>query len=97
MIIIREGRQEDEGAVRAVNEKAFGQPDEADIVDRLRQSCPCLLFLVALVGDEIVGHILNTIPASASRAPPCTALPASGKVFLPFKSKEKHKKAIVIV
>ena len=36
MIIIREEREEDSGAVRAVNEEAFGQPDEADIVDRLR-------------------------------------------------------------
>jgi putative acetyltransferase len=58
MIIIREERQEDEEAVRAVNEKAFGQPDEANIVDSLQQSCPGLLSLVALDGDEVVGHIL---------------------------------------
>ena len=44
MIIIREERQEDREAVRAVNENAFGQPDEA--------------YMVALAGDEIVGHIL---------------------------------------
>jgi putative acetyltransferase len=41
-----------------VNEKAFGQPDEANIVDSLQQSCPGLLSLVALDGDEVVGHIL---------------------------------------
>jgi len=37
MIIIREERQEDKQAqaVRAVNEKAFGQPDEANIVNML--------------------------------------------------------------
>ncbi len=58
MIIIREEKEEDREAIRAVNEKAFGQPDEADIVDRLRKSCPGLLSLVALEGDEIVGHIL---------------------------------------
>jgi putative acetyltransferase len=57
MIIIREEREEDREAIRAVNEKAFGQPDEADIVDRLRKSCSGLLSLVALEGNEIVGHI----------------------------------------
>jgi hypothetical protein len=58
MIIIREEKEEDREAIRAVNEKAFGQPDEADIVDRLRKSWPNRLSLVALAGDEVVGHIL---------------------------------------
>ena len=57
MIIICEEREEDKEAVRAVNENAFGQPAEADIVDRLRENCPGLLSLVALEGDEIVGHL----------------------------------------
>jgi putative acetyltransferase len=58
MIIIREERPEDEEAIRAVNEKAFGQPAEAIIVDKLRKNCPGFLSLVALEGDEVVGHIL---------------------------------------
>ncbi len=60
MIVIREERREDKQAqvIRAVNEKAFGQPDEANIVDSLQKSCPGLLSLVALDGDEVVGHIL---------------------------------------
>jgi putative acetyltransferase len=58
MIIIREERREDEGAIRALNEKAFGQPAEASIVDKLRENCLGLLSLVALEGDEVVGHIL---------------------------------------
>ncbi|MBN1235330.1 MAG: N-acetyltransferase [Methanotrichaceae archaeon] len=58
MIIIREERKKDREAIRAVNEKAFGQPAEASIVDKLRKSCPALLSLVALDGDEVVGHIL---------------------------------------
>jgi putative acetyltransferase len=40
MIIIRAEREEDREAIRAVSEQAFGQPNEADIVDRLRESCP---------------------------------------------------------
>jgi putative acetyltransferase len=58
MITIREERVEDKEAVRAVNEQAFGQPTEADIVDSLRENCPVLLSLVALEGDKVVGHIL---------------------------------------
>ena len=68
MIIIRVERQEDEGSVRVVNEQAFGQPAEADIVDRLRKSCPGLLSLVALDGDEVVGHILFS-PAKIEGSP----------------------------
>ena len=40
MVDIRPETPEDEAQVRAVNEKAFGQPVEADLVDRLRVSCP---------------------------------------------------------
>jgi putative acetyltransferase len=58
MIFIREEKVEDIEQIRIINEQAFGQPAEASIVDRLRQNCPDLLSLVALDGDEIVGHIL---------------------------------------
>ena len=68
MIIIREEKEEDREAIRAVNEKAFGQPDEADIVDRLRKSCPGLLSLVALDGDKVVGHILFSPSRNRRRA-----------------------------
>lgn len=37
---------------------AFGQPQEADVVDKLRQNCPDLLPLVAVLDKRIVGHIL---------------------------------------
>jgi putative acetyltransferase len=63
MIIIREERPEDIEAIRKINEEAFGQPAEADIVDRLREACENLLSLVAVQGVEVVGHILFS-PAS---------------------------------
>jgi putative acetyltransferase len=44
--------------IRMVNELAFEQPDEADIVDRLRESCDDLLSLVAVRDQNVVGHIL---------------------------------------
>ncbi len=55
---IREETPQDEAAIRQVNERAFGQKQEADIVDRLRERCPDRLSLVALQGGRIVGHIL---------------------------------------
>ena len=58
MISIRRERPEDIGSIRAVNEAAFGQRTEGDIVDALRHACPDLLSLVAESDDEIVGHIL---------------------------------------
>ncbi|MDO8736026.1 MAG: N-acetyltransferase [Thermoleophilia bacterium] len=60
MIEIRMERPEDISAVRIVNELAFGQPTEADIIDGLRMNCPDSLSLVAVDGDAVVGHILFT-------------------------------------
>ena len=58
MIEVREERQEDIGAVREVNMRAFGQTAEASIVDALRERCPGLLSLVAVDSGRIVGHVL---------------------------------------
>jgi putative acetyltransferase len=41
-----------------VNERAFGQPQEADIVDHVRRNCGDRLSLVAVVNDQVVGHVL---------------------------------------
>jgi putative acetyltransferase len=43
--------------IRHVNEQAFGRPDEADIVDSLRQRGALVLSLVALLDEQVVGHI----------------------------------------
>jgi putative acetyltransferase len=43
-----------------VLEAAFPEPTEADLVDRLRVSCPEGLSLVAIEDEELVGHILFT-------------------------------------
>lgn len=50
----------DVAAIREVEEAAFGQPDEADLVDRLRDDGEVLLSLVAEVDGRIEGHILFT-------------------------------------
>jgi len=57
-IILRREMPADRPAVHMVNEPAFGRPQEADLVDRLRDGCPGLFSLVAVAGVKVVGHIL---------------------------------------
>jgi putative acetyltransferase len=55
---IREEGPGDVPAIRRVNEEAFGQPQEARLVAELRANEGVLLSLVALVDDQVAGHIL---------------------------------------
>jgi putative acetyltransferase len=55
---IRAETDADQAAVRRVNQLAFGQDDEAGIVDALRHGGHARLSLVAEVGGAVVGHIL---------------------------------------
>ena len=54
---IRPERHDDVAAVRRVNEAAFGQRAEADLVDRLREAAVDSVSLVAEL-DGVVGHLL---------------------------------------
>lgn len=58
MVEIRVELPGDIEAVREVNEKAFGEPQEAEIVDALRTTCKELLSLVAVHNNRVIGHIL---------------------------------------
>ena len=61
-MLIREATTADAAEIRAVVAAAFGQPDEADLVDALRADGDALVELVAEDsfegGDFIIGHIL---------------------------------------
>lgn len=60
MSIIRPEEPSDRAAIYAVNRAAFGQDDEAELVDRLREDGLVIASLVACEGanGEITGHIL---------------------------------------
>ena len=58
VIEVRFERPKDIDKVRLLNDKAFGQPVEGRIVDKLRKSCSEILSLVAISNNKIVGHIL---------------------------------------
>lgn len=63
MIAIRPESPDDREAVRAVNRRAFGGDEEADLVERLHADGLVIASLVAVAGDEVVGHILfSTLP-----------------------------------
>ena len=57
-IIIRDETGEDRSAVRTVNERAFGQPGEATLVEALHRHGAAVVALVAESAENIVGHIL---------------------------------------
>ena len=55
---IRDERPEDAAAVRAAVRAAFGQDEEADLVEALRNAGDAAIALVAEQGGAIVGHVL---------------------------------------
>ncbi len=57
MIAIRPEQPDDIPSVRVLNETAFGQPDEAGIVDSIRTACSDAVSLVATDDGQVVGHI----------------------------------------
>ena len=59
-VTVRIERPTDAAAIRLVNELAFSQADEADLVDRLRESGTDFISFVAETEDTVVGHILFT-------------------------------------
>jgi putative acetyltransferase len=55
---VREERAGERSLVWSINQAAFGRPDEADLVERLRNEGVVLASLVAFLNSELVGHIL---------------------------------------
>lgn len=57
-VVLRAERPGDAAATAAVNRAAFDGDAEARLVDALRRDGPVIASLVALSGEEVVGHIL---------------------------------------
>lgn len=58
MIAIRKEEEKDYSQVREVLRAAFPSPAESQLVDALRENDKAVLSLVAVHGEEILGHIL---------------------------------------
>ena len=76
LIRVRPEQPADRDAVFAIQEAAFGRPDEAELVCALRDSACPQLSLVAELAGRPVGHVFFS-PVwiePAHRAPPCAGL-----------------------
>jgi putative acetyltransferase len=52
------GSVDERATIRAINVAAFGRPDEAGLVDKLRADEHALVSLVAVLESSVVGHIM---------------------------------------
>ncbi|HWF01422.1 MAG TPA: N-acetyltransferase [Caulobacteraceae bacterium] len=65
---IRSATPEDVAAVRDVVTAAFGQADEADLVEALARDGDAVVSLVAVAGGEVAGHVMLSRMAAPFRA-----------------------------
>ena len=98
MLIIRPETSEDIDSIRYVNEQAFGQKEEAELVDKLRNRAALTLSLVAVQKNEVVGYIAfspvviesERLSFEAIALAPMAVLPAyqrKGIGFMPARPK----------
>ena len=75
-VILRNEQPGDHAAIRAVIEAAFGQPNEANLVDQLRLGGGLTASLVAMLHDQVIGHIafIPVTIGGQALAPPALAL-----------------------
>jgi len=83
IIAIRLEEIEDQKDIRRVNELAFGQPMEADLVDALRTNARPHISLVAIVEGRIVGHIFFSPVSIESESGIFTAMGLAPMSVLP--------------
>ena len=79
-VVIRHETAADRDAIHSVEAAAFGQDDEARLVDALRDAGHVILSLVATDGERIVGHILfspMTIVAGETTSPAVCLAPVA--------------------
>lgn len=69
-------------AIREVHRRAFGQDQEANIVDALRANGAALVSLVATLGGAVVGHVLYS---------PATIGPVEGAALGPIAVLPEHQ------
>jgi putative acetyltransferase len=82
-MLLRDETPSDLKAIHRVNAAAFGQEDEANLVDALRGGGYVRLSLVAECESQIVGHILFTEMAIVTGAPSVPALSLAPLAVLP--------------
>lgn len=83
MIAVRTEKTEDHKAVRRVNELAFARRNEADLVDALRANARPYVSLVAIIDEQVVGHIFFSPVSIESETGAFTAMGLAPMAVLP--------------
>ena len=83
MLITRRENPEDVSAVRQINLQAFGGPEEAALVDALREAARPFISLVAVAADRVVGHISFSPVMIEGRGPAPRAMGLAPMAVLP--------------
>ena len=83
MLTIRRETPEDIDSIHYVNEQAFGQKGEAELVEKLRNRAALTLSLVAVQKSEIVGHILFSPVTMESESSSFEAITLAPMAVLP--------------
>ena len=95
MIEIREEQPADVAAIRLVNEEAFGRPQEADVVEKIRADCADVLSLVALRDGRVVGHILFSPATCEGKDGPVSGMGLAPMAVLPDSQRQGIGSALV--
>jgi putative acetyltransferase len=82
-VTVRAERVTDYDMIRFVNEMAFGQTDEARLVDALREQGHAVYSLVAEVADRVVGHLMFSRLQVESEAGPLRGLSLAPMAVVP--------------
>lgn len=86
MIFIRPEKSKDTEAIHFLLQQAFGRPDEADLVDTLRERGKFTLSMVAIHDDRVVGHILfSPVTVESKRETPKAVGLAPMAVLPPYQ------------
>src|SRR5687767_10759805 len=83
MTFVRAEEKEDYPQVRRVIELAFGQPNEARLVDALREAADPNISLVAVADEQVVGHIFFSPVTIESNSSIFTAMGLAPVAVLP--------------
>jgi putative acetyltransferase len=83
MLILRGETPEDIPAIHHIHTAAFRQPNEADLVDALRQHNALTISLVAVLDGRLVGHIAFSPVTITSETATIAALGLAPMAVLP--------------
>jgi putative acetyltransferase len=94
-LTIRPETHADIPTVRRVNLAAFGQPEEADLVDRIRARRAETLSLVAVLDGEVAGHIFFSPVSIVGSEHTTPAVGLGPMAVLPNRQREGFGSALV--